>query len=78
GKRDQYGVAELVYAYDAPGTIGEMARRTKIRADNLVPVPKGSRHSLQQWATYGRYVTAWDNWKAASKGWRAQLPDVDP
>lgn len=78
GKRDQYGFAELVYAYDAPGTIGVMARRTKIRADNLVPVPKGSRHSLLQWATYGRYFTAWDNWKVASKCWRAQLPDVDP
>ncbi|KGC69557.1 zinc-binding dehydrogenase family protein [Burkholderia pseudomallei] len=78
GKRDQYGFAELVYAYDAPGTIGVMARRTKIRADNLVPVPKGSRHLLLQWATYGRYFTAWDNWKVASKCWRAQLPDVDP
>jgi NADPH:quinone reductase-like Zn-dependent oxidoreductase len=78
GKRDEYGFAELVYAYDAPGTIGVMAQRTKIRADNLVPVPAHSRHSLLQWATYCRYFTAWDNWKVASTCWRSQLPAVDP
>ncbi|KML56873.1 zinc-binding dehydrogenase [Burkholderia theae] len=78
GKRDEYGFAELVYAYDAPGTIGVMAQRTKMRADNLVAVPTDSRHSLLQWATYGRYFTAWDNWKVASACWRSQLPDVDP
>jgi len=66
GKRDEQGFAEL------------MARRTKMRADNLVPVPIDSKHSLMQWTTYGRYFTAWDNWKVAFACWRSQLPDVDP
>jgi NADPH:quinone reductase-like Zn-dependent oxidoreductase len=78
GKRDENGFAELVFAYDAPGTIGVMARRTKVHADNLVPLPSGSRHSLLRWTTYGRYFTAWDNWKVASACWRAQLPHADP
>ncbi|RKP46380.1 quinone oxidoreductase family protein [Trinickia fusca] len=78
GKRDENGFAELVYAYDAPGTIGVMARRTKMRADNVVPLPSNSRHSLLRWTTYGRYFTAWDNWKVASACWRAQLPYANP
>jgi hypothetical protein len=78
GRIDPHGYAELVYGYDTPGTIGILAKRTKIRADLLLPVPEGSAHSLQQWAAYARYFTAWDNWRTALRCWRAQLPDQDP
>jgi NADPH:quinone reductase-like Zn-dependent oxidoreductase len=78
GKCDRYGYAELVYAYDMPGTIGLLAKRTKLSADNLLPVPDGSAHSLPQWAAYARYFTAWDNWRTALACWRAQLPDQNP
>jgi NADPH:quinone reductase-like Zn-dependent oxidoreductase len=73
GKRDRHGYAELVYAYDMPGTVGLMTKRTKIRAENLLPVPERSAHSLPQWAAYARYFTAWDNWQVAFQCWKAQL-----
>src|SRR5229473_1719213 len=73
GKRDRHGYAELVYAYDMPGTLGLMTKRTKIRADNLLPVPENSAYSLSQWADYARYFTAWDNWNVAFHCWKAQV-----
>lgn len=72
-KRDRYGYAELIYAYDAPHTVGLLARRTKVRADMLLPVPDGTRHSLPQWAAYARYFTAWDNWRVARGCWAIQM-----
>lgn len=78
GKRDPHGYAELVYAYDMPGTIGLMTRRSKIRADNLLPVPVHSAYSLPQWAAYARYYTAWDNWHVAFRCWQAQLGGANP
>lgn len=78
GKLDRFGYAELAYAYDAPGTIGLLARRTKMDARLLLPVPDGTPYSLSQWATYGRYFTAWDNWRKAYGCWRTQIADDDP
>ncbi|RFS86627.1 zinc-binding alcohol dehydrogenase family protein [Actinomadura spongiicola] len=78
GKCDRHGYAELVYAYDMPGTVGLLAKRTRIDAEILLPVPEGSAHSLPQWAAYARYFTAWDNWRTALRCWQAQLPDADP
>lgn len=78
GKRDRHGYAELVYAYDMPGTIGLMTRRTKIRADNLLRIPTGTAHTLPQWAAYARYYTAWDNWSVALQCWRAQMRHAEP
>ncbi|MDH6222494.1 NADPH:quinone reductase-like Zn-dependent oxidoreductase [Streptomyces pseudovenezuelae] len=77
-KRDTYGYAELIYAYDAPRTIGLLAQRTKIAADLLLPLPEDSRFSLRQWAAYARYFTAWDNWQVAYRCWSAQMRDQDP
>jgi NADPH:quinone reductase-like Zn-dependent oxidoreductase len=78
GKRDRHGYAELVYAYDMPGTVGLMAKRTKIREENLLPVPEDSLYTLQQWAAYARYFTAWDNWSVAYHCWQAQMRDENP
>jgi NADPH:quinone reductase-like Zn-dependent oxidoreductase len=78
GKRDRHGYAELVYAYDMPGTVGLMTKRTKIRAENLLPVPENSAYSLQQWAAYARYFTAWDNWNVAFHCWKAQMREEEP
>ncbi|GGV44309.1 zinc-binding dehydrogenase [Actinomadura cremea] len=78
GKSDRYGYAELVYAYDMPGTVGILAKRTKIRADVLLPVPEETRHSLPQWAAYARYFTAWDNWNIAYQCWSAQMREEEP
>jgi len=78
GVRDRYGYAELAYAYDAPGTFGVLAKQTKLTADQLLPVPEQTRYSLPDWAAYGRYFTAWDNWRVAHGCWRTQMEDADP
>jgi len=78
GKMDPHGYAETVYAYEEPGTIGLLAKRTKVKADMLLPIPEDSRFSITQWAAYARYFTAWDNWQVARGCWMTQMPDVDP
>lgn len=78
GKLDRFGYAELAYAYDCPGTIGLLARRTKLDARLLLPIPDGTAYSLPQWAAYGRYFTAWDNWHKGHGCWRTQVADDDP
>lgn len=78
GKRDRHGYVELAYAYDAPGTIGLLARKTTLPADLLMPLPQQTRYSLPQWAAYGRYFTAWDNWRVAYGCWLTQMAGQDP
>jgi NADPH:quinone reductase-like Zn-dependent oxidoreductase len=75
GVCDRYGYAELVHGYDCPRTLGLLARRSKLPARLLLPIPADTAHSLTQWATYGRYFTAWDNWHKASGCWRTQVGD---
>ena len=77
---DRFGYMQHggVFGYDARGTVGLLARRTKIRASALVPLPEGTRHSLEQWAAFGiRYVTAWSNWRVAYGTWRLQVSEAD-
>ncbi|WP_246150763.1 zinc-binding alcohol dehydrogenase family protein [Streptomyces qinzhouensis] len=78
GRIDRFGYAELAYAYDCPGTIGLLAKRSKMDARLLLPLPDGTAYSPAQWAGYGRYFTAWDNWQKAYGCWRTQVPDDDP
>ncbi|MEU3143977.1 MULTISPECIES: zinc-binding dehydrogenase [unclassified Streptomyces] len=77
GKLDRFGYAELAYAYDAPHTIGLLAKQSKMDVRVLLPIPDGTPYSLAQWATYGRYYTAWDNWHKAYGCWHTQVAD-DP
>jgi NADPH:quinone reductase-like Zn-dependent oxidoreductase len=66
------------FGYDARGTVGLLARRTKIRQSSLVPLPRNTRHSLAQWAAFGmRYVSAWANWRIAHATWRLQVSEQD-
>ncbi|HSR49836.1 MAG TPA: zinc-binding alcohol dehydrogenase family protein [Acidobacteriota bacterium] len=68
---DDQGFPKKIYAYDAPGTVGLLARRTRLHERQLIPVPAGSRYSLRQWAAFSlRYITAWSNWKMAYGCWR--------
>jgi NADPH:quinone reductase-like Zn-dependent oxidoreductase len=77
-QRDRRGYAELIYAYDSPGTVGILAKRTKIKADLLLPIPENTGYSLAQWAAYARYFTAWDNWRVAYRCWLTQMEGSDP
>ncbi|MGB8510349.1 MAG: hypothetical protein WCD76_18370, partial [Pyrinomonadaceae bacterium] len=76
GVWDDLGYAQQIYAYDAPGTIGLLAKRTKLREKNLIKIPDGTKFDLRCWAAFSlRYVTAWANWKVAYGCLRLQLPE---
>jgi NADPH:quinone reductase-like Zn-dependent oxidoreductase len=77
-QRDRCGYAELIYAYDCPGTVGILAKRTNIKAELLLPIPEDTGYSLPQWAAYARYFTAWDNWRVAHRCWLSQMEGLDP
>jgi NADPH:quinone reductase-like Zn-dependent oxidoreductase len=78
GVWDALGFAKKIYAYDAPGTVGLLAKQTKLHERQLIRLPSETRHTLKQWAAFSlRYITAWANWKAAYGCWRLQLDDED-
>jgi NADPH:quinone reductase-like Zn-dependent oxidoreductase len=73
------GFPRTIYAYDQPGSVGILAKRTKLLARQLLPLPMRTRHSLRQWAAFSlRYVTAWANWWTAIGCWRAVAGDTPP
>jgi NADPH:quinone reductase-like Zn-dependent oxidoreductase len=73
------GYPEKIYAYDAPGTVGLLAKRTKLDWRQLIPVPESRRYSLRQWAAFSlRYITAWANWHAADGCWRSLSGEPGP
>lgn len=80
GVWDELGYAKKIFAYDAPGTVGLLARQMKLHEKNLIKVPADTKFELQQWAAFSlRYITAWANWKVAYGCLRLQLPeDVYP
>ena len=59
--------------YDAPGSVGLLAKQVKLRSGQIIPLPKQTRYSLRQWAAFClRYLTAWSNWHVAYGAWRLQ------
>ncbi len=75
---DEAGYPVKILGYDAPGTMGVLAKQIKLHQDTLILLPKDTKHSLQQWAAYPiRYATAWDNWQVAFGAWRLQMDEVD-
>ncbi|MEM8922178.1 MAG: zinc-binding dehydrogenase [Actinomycetota bacterium] len=79
GKEDPYGYAELIHAYDSPGTVGTLSKLTKLPAVYAFKVPPSAAYSLRQWAAYPRYWSAWSNHKVAMACLRSQLSaDVLP
>jgi len=76
GTPDRSGYPINIFGYDAPGTIGMLAKTTKLHARQLIPVPRHSALSLPQWAAFSlRYITAWANWNVAHACWRSQMPE---
>jgi NADPH:quinone reductase-like Zn-dependent oxidoreductase len=73
GKLDPDSYLELVHAYDAPDTIGLLGQQVKVPARTLFPIPADSAHGIHRWASYGRFWTAWDNWRVAYACWRTQV-----
>ncbi|MCC6809184.1 MAG: zinc-binding dehydrogenase [Deltaproteobacteria bacterium] len=63
---DRYGYPQLMLAYDAPGTMGILAKQSKFQGHCLIPLPDNTKYSLAQWAAFSvRYSTAWSNWRLA-------------
>lgn len=75
---DEFGYMVKAHGYDAPNTIGFLAKRTKIRGENLLRIPDDTPYSLEQWAAYSlRYPTAWSNFRVALGALRLQLAEAD-
>ncbi len=76
---DEYGYPIRILGYDAPGTMGVLAKTIKLHHRQLIPIPRTSRFSLQQWAAFSlRYTTAWANWRVAYACWQSQMRGCPP
>ena len=75
---DAHGYPTRVLAYDAPHTMGVLARQSVIDERNLIPLPQRSRFSLRHWAAFSlKFVTAWSNWRVAFGCWKVQMAEED-
>lgn len=76
---DDQGYPMKIMAYDAPGTMGVLARTMKLHQRQLLPIPAGSPHALPQWAAFSlRFISAWANWRVAYACWQTQMEGVPP
>lgn len=76
---DKYGYPKKILGYDAPGTMGVLSKLSKMPGHSVIPIPKNSKYSYEQWAAFSlRYVTAWSNMKVALNCWKSQMDGVDP
>ncbi len=79
GVWDDQGYPIKIMGYDAPGTMGVLAKTMKLHELQLIGVPAGTSYSLQQWAAFSlRYVAAWANWRVAYECWQSQMQGVPP
>jgi NADPH:quinone reductase-like Zn-dependent oxidoreductase len=80
GRTDRHGYMTHALGYDAPGQMGCVATRMRLKGRQLVALSPDSRLSPMQWAAFAvRYVTAWANWRVALPVARAfRDADVQP
>ena len=72
----RYNYPIKAFGYDAPGTVGLLAKQTIVHFKQLFPIPLNTQFSLKQWAAFSlRYITAWGNWKVAHKTYRAMVDE---
>ena len=75
---DDYGYPKKIFGYDAPGTIGVLAKTTKLHQKQVIPIPEENTFDLARWAAFSlRYVTAWSNFRLAYGTLRLQLTEQD-
>jgi NADPH:quinone reductase-like Zn-dependent oxidoreductase len=78
GQPDDYGYPQKIFAYDDPGSIGLLAKTTKLKSHQMIPIPADTKYSLEHWAGFSlRYVTAWSNWELAYGTLRLLLSEDD-
>ncbi len=77
---NRFGCIDTYFAfgYDEPGSIGLLAKQTKVREEQLYLIPKNSKVPLYQWSIISlRYITAWSNWKVSKKCLEAVISRED-
>jgi NADPH:quinone reductase-like Zn-dependent oxidoreductase len=78
GVWDKFGYPEKILGYDAPNTMGVLAKQMKVHEKQVIQIPENSQYTPQQWAAFSlRYITAWANWKLAYGAWRLQMTEED-
>jgi NADPH:quinone reductase-like Zn-dependent oxidoreductase len=78
GRWDKFGYPIKILGYDAEGSIGLLSKLTKLHQLQVIPLPRNTRFSEQQWAAFSlRYITAWSNWYLAYQTWRVQMTEED-
>lgn len=76
---DTAGYPVKILGYDAPQTMGVLAKQMKLHMQQVIPIPADPRFSLPQWAAFSlRYITAYANWQVAYGCWRTQMRSVEP
>lgn len=79
GSWDEYGYPIKILGYDAPQTMGVLAKQMKLHAQQVIRIPPNTPFSLPQWAAFSlRYITAYANWEVAYRCWCTQMRNVDP
>lgn len=75
---DENGYVTKVAGYDAPKSIGMLAKQIKLPENQFMLLPRATRYSLKQWAAFClRYLVAWSNWRVAYGTWRLQMTEED-
>ena len=78
GVADENGYMMKIAGYDAPKSIGMLAKQIKLHEKQFIPLPRATCYSLKQWAAFcARYLTAWSNWRVAYGTWRLQMTEED-
>ena len=76
---DEHGYPIKILGYDAPQTMGVLAKTMKLHERQVIRLPDHSPFSLPQWAAFSlRYITGYANWEVAYNCWRAQMKNVEP
>ncbi|MBI5389440.1 zinc-binding alcohol dehydrogenase family protein [Candidatus Woesearchaeota archaeon] len=74
GRPDGFGYPETIAGYDDPGSIGLLAKMTKVKDYQLIPIPEDTTIPLEAWASFSlRGVTAFANWRVALGTYRVQV-----
>ncbi len=78
GVWDKFGYPEKILGYDAPHTMGCLAKQMKLHEKQVILIPENTEFGYEQWAGFSlRYITAWANWKMAYGCWRLQMTEED-
>jgi NADPH:quinone reductase-like Zn-dependent oxidoreductase len=79
GTPDAHGDPTSILGYDAPASMGVLAKTMKLHEGQLISIPQRSPFKLEQWAAFSlRYVTAWANWQVAWGCFQTQMREVPP